>query len=377
MEYKDLGAADLADFVDYDDHYKVRFFEDEASGLRAYIAVHNINRGPALGGCRFYDYESDADAIRDVLRLSRGMTYKNALAGLPLGGGKSVIIGNPKTQKTDALLEAMGAAVDTLDGDYITAEDSGTCVADMEVIHRNTDHVMGLTHEGSELGGDPSPHTAYGVFCGIRAALRRKYGSVDMNGLKVAIQGLGAVGYDVARQLDEQGAELFVTDVNEAVLEKAKAAFKNVHVVGLDEIFGVDAQVLAPCALGAQINAQTIPQLKVDIVAGAANNQMETADDHQRLADRGILYAPDYVINAAGVIAVCYEYLEQVGKNPLGHDLTVANMVKHVEQIEATLEKIFNISEAKNIPPGLAADELAEAIFNAAHAENKSSGAAS
>lgn len=376
MEYKDLDAAALSSYADFDDHYKVRFFTDEATGLKALIAVHNINLGPALGGCRFYDYETQDDAIRDVLRLSRGMTYKNALAGLPLGGGKSVIIGNPRNDKTETLMEAMGAAVDTFGGDYITAEDSGTNVSDMEVIRRKTSHAMGVLHEDSDLGGDPSPHTAYGVFCGLKAALQHKFGNQDMNGLKVAVQGIGAVGYDLCRQLDEQGAELFVADVNEEALQKAQQEFSNVHVVTLDEIFSVDAQVFAPCALGAQLNEQTIPQMKFEIIAGAANNQLAVLEDGQRLTEKGILYAPDYVINAAGVIAICYEYLQEVGQNPFGHELTRENMVRHIERIEDTLAEIFKIADARGITTARAADELAEAIFNGDGEKQKSSGAA-
>ncbi|MCB9990837.1 MAG: Glu/Leu/Phe/Val dehydrogenase [Rhodospirillales bacterium] len=376
MEYHDVDAATLTSFSDYDDHYKVRFFNDPETGLRACIAVHNINLGPALGGCRMYSYGSEDDAIRDVLRLSRGMTYKNALAGLPLGGGKSVILGNPATEKTDALMAAMGRAVDTLGGDYISAEDSGTNEHDMATMRQSTPYVMGQAAAEGALGGDPSPVTAYGVFCGIKAALKHKYGSDSMDGLTVAVQGLGSVGYDLCRQLDAAGAILFVTDVNDAVLEKAGREFSNVQVVGLDEIFSVDAKVFAPCALGAQVNAKTIPQMTFEIIAGAANNQLETPEDDDRLMDKGILYAPDYAINAGGVIAVGYEYFEQSGHNPFPHDLTRANMMRHVEQIEQTLEKIFSIAEREGISPGHAADALAEAIFKGEAAAARSSDAA-
>lgn len=363
MEYKDFNAAELGAHKDYDNHYKVRFFTDEKTGLKACIAVHNIVLGPALGGCRFYNYAAEKDAIRDVLRLSRGMTYKNALAGLPLGGGKSVIIGDPAKQKTDALMEAMGAAVETLGGDYITAEDSGTSVSDMEVIRRSTAHVMGLTHEGSRFGGNPSPLTAYGVFCGIKAALRHRYGSEDMAGLKVAVQGLGAVGYELCRLLDEQGAELFVTDVNKDVLDKAAKQFASVGVVAPEEIFGVKAQVFAPCALGAQLNAKTIPQMHFEIIAGAANNQLETLADGDALAAKHILYAPDYAINAGGVIAVGYEYFEQQGDNPFPHEMTHENMMAHIERIGDTIEDIFKVSDAHGLSPGRAADRMAKSVF--------------
>jgi len=233
----------------------------------------------------------------------------------------------------------------------------------MEVIRRSTPHVMGLTHEGSRFGGNPSPMTAYGVFCGIRAALRHRYGSEDMAGLKVAVQGLGAVGYELCRLLDGQGAALFVTDVNNAVLEKAGRQFSSVSIVAPDEIFGVRAQVFAPCALGAQLNAKTIPQMHFEIIAGAANNQLETLADGDALAAKGILYAPDYAINAGGVIAVGYEYFEQVGRNPFPHEMTRENMIAHIEKIGETIEEIFRASKTLGISPGRAANQMAEAIF--------------
>jgi len=375
MAFTDLDAAILKDFADYDNHYKVRHFTDPATGLKAWIAVHNINLGPALGGCRMYAYKSDQDAIRDVLRLSRGMTYKNALAGLPLGGGKSVIMGDPMRDKNPALMEEMGASVHTLNGEYISAEDSGTNMNDMALMLRRTPYVMGQKTEEGKLGGDPSPVTAWGVFCGIKAAMRRKFGVPDVRGRTFAVQGLGAVGYDLCRHLHKEGAKLIVTDVRPAIIEKVKAELAGTVGVAPDAIFSAKANVFAPCALGAQLNEKTIPQLTVDIVAGAANNQMETPEDHDRLAARGILYAPDYAINAGGVIAVGYEFFAQTGKNPYSYELTRPNMMAHVEKIEKTLDKIFNIAEARNITPGRAADELAEAIFGEAQ-QGQSSGAA-
>ncbi len=363
MEYNDLDAALLSGFTDYDNHYKVRHFTDSETGLKAYIAVHDKTLGPALGGCRMYDYKSEEDAIRDVLRLSRGMTYKNALAGLPLGGGKSVIIGDPASVKTEALMEAMGRAVHTMGGDYISAEDSGTNVADMALMARSTPYVMGLKSEDGALGGDPSPVTSYGVFCGLKTAVRRRYGSDNLMGLKAAVQGLGAVGYDLCRQLHKQGVELFVTDVRDDVLQKAKGEFEGLEIVGLDDIFSVDANIFAPCALGAQLNEQTVPQMKFDVIAGAANNQLATEDIGDLLAQRNILYTPDYVINAGGVIAVGYEYFEQTGKNPFSHDLTRENMMKHVETIEKTIDEVFNIAEERSLAPDRAADQMAEGVL--------------
>ncbi len=364
MEYNDLDPAVLGKFSDYDDHFRVRHITDAETGLNAYIAVHNKNLGPGLGGCRFYDYESADDAIRDVLRLSRGMTYKNAMAGLPLGGGKSVIVGNPATDKTDALMEAMGKAVDSMGGDYVSAEDSGTNEHDMEAMARQTRFVMGQASEEGKLGGDPSPVTAYGVFCGLKSTVRKRYGGDTMKGLKAAVQGLGAVGYDLCRYLHEQGVELFVTDVRDDVLQKAQEEFKGAHIVAPDDIFTVEANIFAPCAMGAQLNEQTIAQMHFDVIGGAANNQLATNEDGARLQDKNILYAPDYVINAAGVIAVGYEFFEQTGKNPFTHDLTRENMMKHVEGIEQTLDEVFAIAEKRGITPAQAADEMAESIFN-------------
>jgi leucine dehydrogenase len=363
MNHTDLRPDFLSTFADYDGHERVRRFEDPETGLIAFIGVHNRNIGPALGGCRMYPYASEEDAIRDVLRLSRGMTYKNALAGLPLGGGKSVIIGDPFKMKNDKLMAAMGRAVETLNGEYITAEDSGTNEHDMVVMSAETKYVVGLPTKAGEQGGDPSPVTALGVFSGLKAGVQRRYGSAAMTGLKVTVQGLGAVGYDLCRRLNEESAELFVTDVRTELLERIRAEMPDVRLVQPGEIFGIEANVFAPCALGAQLNRDTIPKLNVDIVAGAANNQMATPDDEDRIAQKKILYVPDYVLNAGGVISVCYEYLNRAGKNPYGFDLTREGMLNHVARIGLTIEKIFSLSESEGITPGRAADRLARSIF--------------
>ncbi len=363
MTYKDLDVSFLSKFVDYDGHETIRRIEDEQTGLLAFIGVHNGNLGPALGGCRMFAYISEEDAIRDVLRLSRGMTYKNALAGLPLGGGKSVIVGDPRKLKADTLISALGRAVESLEGRYITAEDSGTNEHDMITISKQTSYVVGLPSAADSVGGDPSPVTAYGVYKGIKACALRRYGNESVKGLRVSIQGMGAVGYALCQYLHAEGAILTVTDVREETLKQAQDEMPGVSVVAPDAIFDVEANIFAPCALGAQINDTTVPRLKVDIIAGAANNQLATPAHGQMLAEKGILYAPDYVINAGGVICVAYEYAQRAGKNPFTHDITRANMMAHVEGIGATLAKIFNIAEARNITTALAADELAEAIF--------------
>lgn len=363
MDIKDLDVSFLSQFVDYDGHETIRRIQDDETGLLAFIGVHNGNLGPALGGCRMFAYISEEDAIKDVLRLSRGMTYKNALAGLPLGGGKSVIVGDPRKLKTDALIRALGRGVESLGGRYITAEDSGTNEHDMITISKETSYVVGLPSAADSVGGDPSPVTAYGVYKGVKACAQRRYGNDSVKGLKVSVQGLGAVGYALCQYLHAEGAVLTVTDVRQESLERAQQEMTGVSVVAPEDIFDVEAHIFAPCALGAQINDATLPRLKVDIIAGAANNQLATPAHGQMLADKGILYAPDYVINAGGVICVAYEYCQRIGKNPFNHDITRAHMMSHVEKIGSTLEKIFNIAEARGITTAKAADELAEAIF--------------
>ncbi len=268
-----MAVFSLSDFAD---HEQVVFVSDDKSGLKAIIAIHNSNLGPALGGCRMWPYASEDEAIRDVLRLSRGMTYKSAMARLKLGGGKSVIIGNPRTHKTPELLAAFARALEQLNGRYIAAEDSGTSVADMKIMAQLTSHVAGIVDKPSDQGtrsGDPSPATAYGVFVGIKAAVQEKLGRDSLAGLRVAVQGVGNVGLDLARQLKAAGAQLWITDIHREPLLQAGEEL-GATVVAPDEIFGLDVDVFAPCALGAVLNDTTIPQLKVAIVAGAANNQL-------------------------------------------------------------------------------------------------------
>ncbi|WP_425403288.1 Glu/Leu/Phe/Val dehydrogenase dimerization domain-containing protein [Hwanghaeella sp.] len=332
----------------FDNHEQVVFCHDEASGLKAIIAVHNTNRGPALGGCRMWAYASEDDALTDVLRLSKGMTYKNALANLPYGGGKSVIIGDAKTQKTPAMMRAMGRMVDRLNGTYTIAEDVGTNPDDMTEIRRGTPHVKGVKGEG----GDPSPATAYGVFSGIKASVKYKLGREDLNGLRVAVQGLGHVGYDLANQLRLAGAELVVTDIDKAALTRAEKEL-GAKVVSLDEIYDADVDIYAPCALGATLNESTIPRLKASIVAGSANNQLATDTDGDQLARRGILYAPDYVINAGGVIHIYHE----------GPDYDHDRAFAHVAGIGDVLLEVYALAESEALATHLAADRLAERRF--------------
>ena len=294
----------------FDNHEQVAFGQDRDSGLKAIIAVHNTRLGPAVGGCRMFAYASEYDALNDVLRLSRGMTYKSALAGLPFGGGKSVIIGDPRSDKTPELLHAMGRFVDSLGGRYVAAEDSGTGVADIRTMSEVTPHVSGL-QEGAEHGGDPSPSTAYGVYLGIRTAVNHRLGADSMKGLRVAIQGLGNVGFHLAGFLKQDGAEVVGADVNADNLRRA-VGVHGIEVVDPDLILSQEADVLAPCAMGAVLTERSIDSLRVGIVAGAANNQLEKEEQAIHLWDRGILYCPDFLINAGGIIDV---YHQRIGSD--------------------------------------------------------------
>ncbi|WP_288023704.1 Glu/Leu/Phe/Val dehydrogenase dimerization domain-containing protein [Thauera sp.] len=347
-----MAVFSLSDFAD---HEQVVFVSDDTSGLKAIIAVHNSNLGPALGGCRMWPYASEEEAVRDVLRLSRGMTYKSAMANLKLGGGKSVIIGNPRTQKTPELLAAFARALEQLNGRYIAAEDSGTSVADMKYMTQFTQHVAGIHDKPSDEGtrsGDPSPATAYGTFIGIKAAVKEKLGRDSLEGLRVAVQGVGNVGFDLARQLKAAGVQLWVTDIHrEPLLQAGKEL--GATVVAPDEIFGLDVDVFAPCALGAILNDSTIPQLKAKVVAGASNNQLAEPRHGVELMKRGILYAPDYVINAGGIIDV---YHERIGFDR-------AALLKHIEGIHDNLMEVFERARKEERPTGEVADAIAEERF--------------
>lgn len=337
---------------EFDNHEQVVFCCDAASGLKAIIAIHNTCRGPALGGCRMYPYASEEDAVFDVLRLARGMSYKSALAGLDLGGGKSVIIGDPRRDKSPALLQAMGRFIDSLGGRYIAAEDSGTHVADIKLMGTVTEHVAGIQDKPAADGtrsGDPSPATAYGVFMGIKAAAKYQLGRDDLHGLRVAVQGLGNVGFRLARYLHEAGAQLWVTDIYPEAVQQAVQAL-GAQAVAPAEIIGLDVDVFAPCALGAVINDASLPRLQARIVAGAANNQLAEARHGAELHRRGILYAPDYAINAGGIIDVAQERL--------GFDR--AQLLRQIEGIYDTLLTIFERAGRTGLPPGTVADQLAE-----------------
>ena len=326
-------------------HEQLVLCQDSATGYRGVIAVHSSVLGPALGGTRFWNYASDEEAIVDALRLARGMTYKNAVAGLNLGGGKSVIIGDNKTADREMLFRAHGRFVESLGGRYITAEDVGTSTADMDYVHMETDYVSGLAGRS----GDPSPVTAHGVFRAIQASARERWGSDDLSTRVVAVQGCGHVGYYLAKELHEAGAKLVVTDIDAERVKRVVSEF-GARAVSSDEIYTVQADIFAPCALGAIINDRTIPLLKVEIVAGAANNQLLEERHGDDLERRGIMYTPDYVANAGGVINV---YSELAGWTP-------ARSFRKADEIYETVLKVFAIAKSDKIPTYLAADRLAE-----------------
>ena len=345
----------MMDANQFKEHEQVVYLHDRKSGLKAFIAVHDTTLGPSAGGCRMWDYDNEIDALNDVLRLSRGMSYKNAVAGLKLGGGKAVIIGNSRTDKSEALFRAFGRMVDGLNGKYISAEDVGMTVEDLELIAEETPHVAGLT-KGAHASGDPSPYTATGVFLGIKAAVKHKLGKDSVSGLTVAVQGLGHVGYHVCRHLNDAGAKLLVSDINQDSVDRVVADF-GADVASLDDILFADVDILSPCALGAIINDDTIDRIKATIVAGAANNQLARDDHGQALMDRGILYAPDYVINAGGIINIAAETRG-------AYDVNWVN--DKVEKIYDSLMVIFERSVSENRPTNHIADELAQEIIEAA-----------
>jgi leucine dehydrogenase len=339
---------------EFDQHEKVVFVTDKESGLKAIIAVHNTTLGPSLGGCRMWPYASEEEAITDVLRLSKGMTYKSAIAGLPLGGGKCVIVGDPNTQKTPKLLQALGRHINDLNGSYITAEDSGTSVPDMHEIAKTTDYVSGIC-EHSLAAGDPSPSTALGVFLGIKAAVKFRFKQEDLQGLTVGVQGLGNVGFHLCELLHNDGASLLVTDINTKSIHSAVQAFEATPIA-CDKIYAAPMDVFAPCAMGGIINAQSLAVLNAKIIAGAANNQLSSLDINPLLLEKGILYAPDYVINAGGIIDIAHQRNNQAQE--------LISMRKQIENIADTLTKIFLLSEKNNTATQIVADQLADQIIN-------------
>ena len=348
----------LFDNPAFDNHEAVHHFFDRKTGLRAIIAIHSTVLGPAAGGCRRWHYASDESALCDALRLSKGMTYKNALAGLPFGGGKCVVLCGPGEANSPEIFRALGAAVDSLGGRYVTGEDVGVSMQDMLHVKARTDFVSGLPQEDGCVGGDPSPWTALGVALSIKTAARRQLGVHTLDGVTVAVQGVGHVGFNLCRILAGAGARLTVADVNPANVCRAVRQY-GAKAVAPDDILFQHTDVLAPCALGAVLNAHTIPKLKCRIVAGAANNQLETADDAQRLEEYGVLFLPDYVINGGGVISISREYLG---------GCTQQQLCAEIHRIPNRLDAILDGAEKSNRPAAVVADEMAEAVFKGSRA---------
>lgn len=347
-----LTIRDITDdarkLPDFADHEEILYGEDPERGLRTIIAIHSTVLGPALGGTRVWPYETFEAGLTDALRLSHGMTQKASVTGLKLGGGKAVIFADSKTEKTPDMLEAYAEMLSTVQDRYITAEDVGLCVADADFLRARTPNISGTSSGGS---GNPSPFTALGVFLGLKAAVKHRLGKAGVEGLRVAVQGLGSVGWSLCEQLHDEGAELVVADIDAAQVEKAVSTF-GAESVPSDKIHAADADVFAPCALGGILSEKTIPHIKAKVIAGAANNQLAVDEDGARLRERGILYAPDYVLNAGGLINVHAE------REPGGYDK--ARVIGMIDAIPNALESIFAKSDATGRPTAEVAAEIAD-----------------
>jgi leucine dehydrogenase len=344
---------------DFDEHELVQVVHERKSGLTAIIAIHSSHLGPGAGGTRFWHYPNPKDGLRDALRLSRGMSYKNAMAGLPMGGGKAVILADQAGTKTPAMLAAFGDAVEALGGRYVTAEDVGISEADMVAVAQRTTHVSGLPVSGDNTaGGDPGPFTAIGIYTGIKAAVRHRLGKDSMHGVHVAVQGTGSVGGGVARLLAKDGAVLTLADINEK-RAAALASELGAKTASADAVMGVPCDVFSPNALGAILDDDGIARLDTTIVAGGANNQLARAHHGQTMFERGILYAPDYVINAGGIISVATEYLARRDGTPGD----INEVRKRLAQIPGRLEEIWQESEATSLPPDVVADRMAQTMI--------------
>jgi leucine dehydrogenase len=351
FEVKDIKDTNLTDNpviakMSQFNHEQLLFCNDNVTGLKAIIAVHNTTLGPALGGTRMWNYNNELEALNDVLRLSRGMTYKNSISGLNLGGGKAVIIGDARKNKSEALFRRFGKFVEGLAGKYITAEDVGISPQDMVWVNMETNHVVGLPGKS----GDPSPVTAYGVYMGMKAAAKVQFGSDSLKGKKVAVQGVGHVGQYLVENLAKEGAEIYITDIHEQTLKNVANKF-GAKVVGLDEIYDVDSDIYAPCALGATVNDETLDRLKCSIIAGAANNQLENENIHGvEVMKKGMIYVPDFMLNAGGVIN-CYAEVK---------NLSPEWAMSKAEDIYNTTLNILNRSKTENIPTYKIANQMAE-----------------
>lgn len=337
------------DLIEENDHEQVIFFSNKDAGLKAIVAIHDTTLGPAIGGTRMWNYSSENEALEDVLRLSRGMTYKAAISGLNFGGGNAVIIGDSETQKNELLFRTFGKFIDGLAGRYITAEDVGTTVKDMEYVRMETKYVTGIS---KALGGsgDPSPVTAYGVYVGMKACANAIWGNDSLDGKKIVVQGAGQVSKHLCEHLYNEGAKIYISDLVESKIESILKSVR-VNVVKPENIYDVDADIFSPCALGAIINDKTIPKLKYKIIAGSANNQLQDEHKHGKmLLDKGILYAPDYVINSGGLMNVSNE-LEGYRQD---------RALKHADSIYEIVSNVIKISSKQNIPTYLASNQIAE-----------------
>jgi len=354
MEVKTLNEIDLSknpviEQMSLHNHEQILFCNDNATGLKAIIAIHNTVLGPSLGGTRFWNYNNEMEALTDVLRLSRGMTYKSSVAGINLGGGKAVIIGDPKKIKNEALLRRFGKFVNSLGGKYITAEDVAMTSRDMELIKMETDYVSGLP-ENMGGSGDPSPVTAYGVYVSMKASAKETWGSDNLSGKKVLVQGIGHVGEVLVSHLTKDGAKVYINDISDERLKEVSAKYK-AEVINADAMFNLDIDIYAPCALGATVNDTTLSKLKCQIICGAANNQLADEKIHgQLVADKGVLYAPDFVVNAGGIINVYYE-LDGYNRE---------RAMAHAEQIYSTTFNLFQLAKKEGIPTYMAANRLGE-----------------
>ncbi len=354
IEVKDLKSSTLMENpviaqMTLNNHEQVVFCNDNETGLKAIVAIHNTVLGPSLGGTRMWPYKNEMEALTDALRLSRGMSYKSSLAGLNLGGGKAVIIGDAKTQKNEALMRRFGKFIDSLSGKYITAEDVGMSTKDMEYIKMETDFVTGLP-ESMGGSGDPSPVTARGVYLAMKASCKEKWGNDSLSGKKVVVQGIGHVGESLVHYLVKEDAKVFINDINE---ERLKAISKETGalVVASDKLYDMDMDIYAPCALGATVNTDTLNRLKCSIICGSANNQLADENLHGKMViEKGILYAPDFVVNAGGIINVYYE-LEGYNRE---------RALAHADKIYDTTLNIFKVSKEQNIPTYMAANRIAE-----------------
>ena len=356
FEVKDIKDTNLAENpviaqMSMHNHEQLLFCNDNATGLKAIIAVHSTVLGPALGGTRMWMYNNEMEALNDVLRLSRGMTYKNSISGLNLGGGKAVIIGDARTMKSEALMRRFGKFVNSLAGKYITAEDVGISPIDMTYVNMETNHVVGLPGKS----GDPSPVTAHGVYVGMKACAKHQFGSDSLAGKKIAVQGVGHVGEYLVASLAKEGAEVFITDIHEETLNRVSKTY-GAKVVGLNEIYDIDMDIYAPCALGATVNDDTLSRLKCSIIAGAANNQLANETIHGKaVVEKGMIYAPDFALNAGGVIN-CYSEVK---------GLSAEWAMGQAEQIYNTIYDIVGRSKTENVPTYQIANKMAEERISA------------